>query len=85
MGIEQVWDAWKLSDAAWEFSGKGERQLSFEDVFTNVFATSALVDIERTRKEGGNPPKIYLRSPYGLQFNPETKRWVPFRHGPVQV
>jgi hypothetical protein len=85
MSIEQVWEAWGLSDKAWEFAAKGEKEVSFEETFNDVFVPSGLVDVERTKKEGGNPPKIYLKSPYGLQFNPETKRWIPFRHGPVKI
>ena len=28
--------------------------------------------------------KIFLKSPYGLQYRPEYNDWIPFRHGDVK-
>ena len=39
----------------------------------------------KTQKESGNPPKVFLKSPYGLQYRPDHKDWIPFRHGPVNL
>ena len=79
LSIEKVWEAWKLSDDAWEFVGKGTREVPFSELFEKFFAQQPTVDVERTRKQGGNPPNIFLKSPYALRYNPESKRWIPFR------
>jgi len=51
-----------------------------------VFLPSQLVDVERTKRESGNPPtKVFLKSPYGIQYYPDSKNWIPFRHGEVKL
>jgi hypothetical protein len=85
--MELVEQAWKLSDAAREHSkaAKAEnREVSIQETFDKIFIPSGLVDIEKTKQNSGNPPKIFLKSPYGLQFRPEYKDWIPFRHGDVK-
>jgi hypothetical protein len=75
--MELVEQAWKLSDDAREYSrvAKSEnREVSIQEMFDKVFLPSGLIDVEKTR----------LKSPYGLQFRPEYKDWIPFRHGDVQ-
>lgn len=85
--MELVEQAWKLSDDAREYSrvAKSEsREVSIQEMFDKVFLPSGLIDVEKTRQNSGSPPKIFLKSPYGLQFRPEYKDWIPFRHGDVQ-
>jgi hypothetical protein len=51
-----------------------------------VFLPSQLVDVERTKRESGNTPtKVFLKSPYGIQYYPDSKNWIPFRHGEVKL
>ena len=56
--------------------------------WTDHFKASDLVDAARTESEmiGGTPiSKVYCKNIYGIQYNPETKYWVPFRHGEVDL
>jgi hypothetical protein len=78
-----VEEAWALSDAAREYVKKAEREVPLQELVDKIFLPSGKVDVEKTQKESGNPPKIFLQSPYGLQYRPEHKDWIPFRHGPV--
>jgi hypothetical protein len=80
---ELVEQAWQLSNAAREYAKNAGREVPLQEFVDKVFLPSGLVDVEKTQKESGNPPKIFLKSPYGLQFRPEQKDWIPFRHGPV--
>ena len=85
--MELVEQAWKLSDDAREYSktAKSEnREVGIQEIFDKIFVPSGLLDMEMTRKNSGNPPKIFLKSPYGLQYRPEYKDWIPFRHGEVK-
>ncbi|HSK38322.1 MAG TPA: hypothetical protein VK943_01010 [Arenibaculum sp.] len=84
MSYEQVEQAWDLSDAAREHARAAGRALGPEDYWAEVFRTNALVDVERTEHEGGTPPtRIFLKSPYGLQWRDEHADWIPFRHGEI--
>lgn len=86
MSYEQVQEAFKLSDAARDYVKRAGRDVPNEELWKEVFASSDLVDVERTQREGGTPmTKIFLKSPYGLQFRPEYKDWIPFRHGEVKL
>lgn len=79
-----VLQAWDLCTGAKTYvAAASDREVTLQEVVDKVFLPSGLVDIEKTQKESGNPPKIFLQSPYGLQYRPETKDWIPFRHGPV--
>ncbi|MFA7279473.1 MAG: hypothetical protein WC100_05215 [Sterolibacterium sp.] len=78
-----VEEAWTLSDAAREYVKKAEREVPLQELVDKIFLPSGKVDVEKTQKESGNPPKIFLQSPYGLQYRPDHKDWIPFRHGPV--
>lgn len=80
---ELVEQAWQLSSAAREYAKNAGGEVPLQEVFDKVFLPSGLVDTEKTQKESGNPPKVFLQSPYGLQYRPEQKDWIPFRHGPV--
>jgi hypothetical protein len=81
-----VEDAWNLSDAAREFAKTAGRELAQDDYWEPVFASHALVDVERTKKEGGQPlARIFLKSPYGLQYRTDHKDWIPFRHAEIDI
>jgi hypothetical protein len=79
-----VEEAWAISDAARDYVKNAEgREVPLQEVVDKVFLPSGKVDIEKTQKESGTPPKIFLQSPYGLQYRPEHNDWIPFRHGPL--
>nr|WP_246152361.1 hypothetical protein [Roseospira navarrensis] len=62
------------------------KDLEPDEYWDPVFAGSDLVDTARTRAEGGAPlDKVFLKSPYGLQFRREHMDWIPFRHGDVKL
>lgn len=85
--MELVEQAWGLSDSAREYvkTAKAEnREVPIQEVFDKIFLPSGLIDVEKTKKNATNPPKIFLKSPYGLQFRPEYNDWIPFRHGDVK-
>lgn len=80
-----VEEAWKLSDEAREFIKQSQNPDNPMDYWVNVFSRSSLVDVQKTQREGGNPlARIYLNSPYGLQWRAEYKDWIPFRHGDIK-
>jgi hypothetical protein len=85
--MELVEQAWQLSDSAREYvkAAKAEnREVPIQEIVDKIFMPSGQVDIEKTRKNSGSPPKIFLKSPYGLQYRVEYKDWIPFRHGDVK-
>lgn len=82
----EVESAWELSDAARDYAAKAGHEVTPEEYFSKVFEGSPIVDVERTKREGGTPPqRIFLTSPYGLEWRPQHKDWVPFRHGDVDL
>lgn len=83
MYYELVEQAWTLSDAARDYVKNEAREVPLQEIVDKIFLPSGQVDIEKTQKESGTPPKIFLKSPYGLQYRPDHKDWIPFRHGPV--
>lgn len=86
MSFEQVEEAWDLIDKARDFAKQAGGDVPLEKYWSDFFAAAALVDGERSLREGGTPPtRIFLKSPYGLQWRPEHKDWIPFRHGPVTL
>lgn len=83
---DMVEDAWKLSDAARDYVKNAGREVANDELWEKVFAPSPLVDGQRTQQEGGAPiVKIFLTSPYGLQYRADHKDWIPFRHGPIDL
>jgi hypothetical protein len=85
--FEQVQQAWELCSQAGEYARKAAYPANQHEVIEKIFKNSPLVDWNRTNKESSgnpNPHKIYLKSPYGLEFNSQTKNWIPFRHGEVK-
>jgi hypothetical protein len=85
MSYEQVEEAWKLCEAAAEYIKKAGREVPIKEIMDNVFIPSPLVDLERTKGDTDDPPKVFLKSPYGIRYSPENKNWIPFRHGPVKI
>ena len=86
MSFEQVEEAWTLSNTARDLSDKAGKEMSPDEYWDALFASSDLVDVERTKKEGGNPlAQVFLKSPYGLRWRAEYKDWIPFRHGEVKL
>jgi hypothetical protein len=86
MSYEQVEEAWGLIDEATKHKEEAGQDLESDAYWGAVFATSPLVDVERTKAEGGSPlEKVFLKSPYGLQFRTEYMDWIPFRHGEVKL
>ena len=43
------------------------------------------MDIPKCQQHQDNPPKVYLNTPYGLQYRPEYNDWIPFRHGDIDL
>lgn len=80
-----VEEAWALSDEARAYVKQAGQEVPLQEIVDKIFLPSGKVDIQKTQKESGNPPKIFLTSPYGLQYRPEHKDWIPFRHGPVEL
>lgn len=80
-----VEQAWKLSDDAREYVKNAGREVPLQEIVDKIFLPSGLVDVPKTQKESGNPPKIFLNSPYGLQYRPEYQDWIPFRHGALNI
>lgn len=81
--FQQVEEAWALSEAARDFAAG--RELAPDD-YLEFFAQSPLVDLERSRREGGQPlQRVFFGNPYGLQWREPFKDWVPFRHGEVDL
>jgi hypothetical protein len=82
---ELVQQAFNLSSAASEYVKNAGKEVPIQEIFEKVFLPSGMVDVAKTQKESGNPPKIFLTSPYGLQYRPEYKDWIPFRHGDIKL
>jgi len=80
-----VEQAWGLCDAAKAYVKSAGREVSVQEIIEKVFMPSDFVDDEKTMKESGSPPKVFLKSPYGLQYRPEQSNWIPFRHGPLSA
>ena len=77
-----VEEAWQLSDAARDYVKNAGREVDNAELWDKLFAASPLIDLERTRAEGGQPlQKIFFKNPYGLQYRADHKDWIPFRHG----
>ncbi len=81
--FEMVEQAFKLSESAREYVKNAGGDVPVQEIFDKIFLPSGMIDVEKTQKEGGNPPKVFFNSPYGLQYRPEQNDWIPFRHGPV--
>ena len=81
--LEQTWDlAMVVNDL-----GEEERS-DVGKAWEGHFKVSKMVDVVRTDTESESaaaPTKIYCTNIYGLQYNGETKYWIPFRHGDIDL
>ena len=90
---EYLDDLWNDLEQTWELAMKvNDLQESDRSdptkAWTDHFKASDLVDAARTESEmSGETPisKVYCKNIYGIQYNPETKYLVPFRHGEVDL
>ena len=77
--LEQTWDlAMKVNDLS--ETERGDPNQSWSD----HFKSNELVDVSRTeaeKNEDNKVTKVFCKNIYGIQYNNETKYWVPFRHG----
>jgi hypothetical protein len=84
--FEMVEDAWSLSDSVRSYIKNAGHAVDVEEVWEKVFALSPLVDLVRSRNEGGSPlSRIFLKSPYGLYYRADSQDWIPFRHTEISV
>lgn len=80
--LEQTWDL------AMEINDLPEAERSDVNAAWEKFKASELVDTGRTEQEsqGQTPPqKVFCTNIYGIQYNTETKYWIPFRHGDIDL
>jgi hypothetical protein len=83
---EQLEATWKLREAVINYAKQTGREVGVQEAIDKVFVPSGLVDVAKTNQgKNTNPPQVFLNSPYGLRYRPESKDWVPFRHGPITI
>lgn len=87
--LDDLWnDLEKTWDLAMEINDLPEAERANVGAAWEKFKASELVDGSRTEKEAGAslpPQKVFCTNIYGIQFNPETKYWIPFRHGEIDL
>jgi hypothetical protein len=83
--FQMVEEAWKVSEAVKEYVKNAGREVTLQEIFDKVFVPTGLVDIAKTQKESGNPPRVFFKNPYGLAYRPEHQDWIPFRHGEISL
>ena len=81
--LEQTWDlAMKVNDLP--ETDRSDPNKACGDYFKG----DDLVDTSRTETELGPETivnRVFCKNIYGIQYNSETKYWVPFRHGEVDA
>lgn len=83
-----VKEAWALSDAAREYvneANEAGREVGIQEIVDNIFLPSGQMDIPKCKQHHDNPPKVYLKNPYGLQYRPEHNDWIPFCHADIHL
>ncbi len=84
--FQMVEDAWDLSDAVRAYVTTAGREVDLTEIWEKIFSLSPLIDEEKTGREGGIASgQVFLKSPYGLRYRPDTKDWIPFRHGQIDL
>jgi hypothetical protein len=84
--IDMVDEAWKIAEQAQNYANTLGKEVSTQEILEQVFLPTGVVDAEKTAKEGGSPLlKVFFKNPYGLQYRPEHKNWIPFRHGEIKL
>ena len=81
--VAMINKAWDLSNLVRECVKTEGREVPIQEAVETYFLPSGLIDIDKTNKESGSPPKVFFTNPYGLQYRPEYKDWIPFRHGAI--
>lgn len=82
---DMVEQCWGLSEAARDYVKAAGRDVTRGEMWERVFSASPLVDIDRTLRESPQFERVFLRSPYGLQYRADHKDWIPFRHGAIDL
>ena len=59
--------------------------MGIQEIVDKIFLPSGQMDIPKCQQHQDNPPKVYLNTPYGLQYRPEYNDWIPFRHGDIDL
>jgi hypothetical protein len=85
--------AWDDVEAAWQLCDvvnndeEGYKDGDPPKAWSTVFSKTPMLDADRTQREGGGVPplRIFLKTAYGIEFRPDTKKWIVFRHGPVDI
>ena len=83
-----VEEAWALSDAARAYVKEAKeagREVGIQEIVDKIFLPSGQMDIPKCQQHQDNPPKVYLKTPYGLQYRPEYNDWIPCRHGDIDL
>jgi hypothetical protein len=83
--FDMVEQCWALSEAARDYVKSAARDVTRGEIWEQVFAKSAVVDIDRTLRESPQLDRIYLKTPYGLQYRAENNDWIPFRHAAIDL
>jgi hypothetical protein len=85
--FEQVEAAWRLCDGIREHGVKEGREIPIQEALDTFILASPEMDVERTRREAKSNPimRVYLKSPYGIEYREASKTWVPFRHGEIKL
>ena len=87
--LDDLWnDLEKTWDIAMEINDLPEAERADVAAAWEKFKASELVDNARTEKEAAGtlpPQKVFCTNIYGVQYNPETKYWIPFRHGEIDL
>ncbi len=84
--IDMVDEAWKIAEQAQNYTNSLGHEPATQEVLEKVFLPTGLVDVSKTSKEGGTPLlKVFFTNPYGLQYRPDHKNWIPFRHGELKL
>jgi len=87
--LDELWnDLERTWDLAMEINDLPEADRNDVAKAWEKFKAADLVDVARTEKEanGQTPPlKVFCTNIYGIQYNGETKYWIPFRHGDIDL
>ncbi len=84
--IDMVDEAWKIAEQAQAYTQTLGQEPSTQEIYEKVFLPTGIVDADKTAKEGGSPLlKVFFNNPYGLQYRPDHKNWIPFRHGELKL
>lgn len=87
--LDDLWnDLEKTWDLAMEINDLPEAERADVASAWAKFKASELVDAARSEQEAAGqlpPKKVFCTNIYGIQFNPDTKYWIPFRHGEIDL